>query len=316
VRRLLIWHQGGLGDLLLTAPALRAICEGYPDAGLVAVGHPGRWGELFSWTFPLTAVWDGGEALWSGLYREAGPLSPKLLERLTGIEAAFVFTPKPGPVFLRRLREGGIPSVVWAPSFPVQGTDHVTVAQARRLAEVGLRVSSEPFRLHFPEAVRGEEEKTLGTAPILAVAPGSGSPAKNWPLSRYYEAARALAWEASLQVVWLAGPAEGPVLPYLEGLAAAQEQVVWAGKPLRQVAALLSRVHLYLGGDSGLTHLAAASGARSLLVLFGPTDPRVWAPLGENVTVVTPPGSSPGKASLADLPYEKVLAAARRLLSY
>jgi ADP-heptose:LPS heptosyltransferase len=92
-----------------------------------------------------------------------------------------------------------------------------------------------------------------------------------------------------LGVVWLAGPAEGTLLPYLEALSAAQGQVLVANQPLLRVARVLSGCHLYVGNDSGLTHLAAAVERPEVLALFGPTDPRVWAPLGPKVHVVKAP---------------------------
>ncbi|MGE0682262.1 MAG: glycosyltransferase family 9 protein, partial [Candidatus Binatia bacterium] len=57
------------------------------------------------------------------------------------------------------------------------------------------------------------------------------------------------------------------------------------GLSLIQVAALLSRAELYLGNDSGVSHLAGAVGARGL-VLFGPTQPQKWRPLGGSLSVV------------------------------
>ena len=54
---------------------------------------------------------------------------------------------------------------------------------------------------------------------------------------------------------------------------------------LRTAASLLSRCSLYIGNDSGFSHLAAAAGCR-VLVLFGPTNPVVWGPLG-NVEIVS-----------------------------
>ena len=90
------------------------------------------------------------------------------------------------------------------------------------------------------------------------MAPGSGQVRKNWPLSHFYEVSRALAWQFSLKVVWLAGPAEEAMLPYLEALAQAQGQILLAHHSLARVARVLSRCRLYLGNDSGLTHLAAA----------------------------------------------------------
>ena len=310
--KILVWHQGALGDLLLAGPALTAVSRHYAGAGLVGVGNPGLW-RLLAKTLPLTAVWDGGEGVWSGLFLEQGVLPPRLKERLAGIDLALVFSPRTRPGFLARLVQGGVAQCFWIPSFPQGGSDHVAAVQARRLGELGVRTEPRPFRLRLQPGT-GEE---LGFSPedrILALGPGSGSSAKNWPLSHYYEVARTLAFDAGLKVVWLAGPAEATVLPYLEGLAEAQDQVVWANEPLERVTRLLSRTQVYLGGDSGLTHLAAAAGARRVVALFGPTDPRVWAPVGEEVTVLTPPAGAGPSAFLADLLPSSVLIVVKRLL--
>jgi ADP-heptose:LPS heptosyltransferase len=114
-------------------------------------------------------------------------------------------------------------------------------------------------------------------------------------------------------------------LPYLEGIAAAQGHYLWENRSLKQVAAVLARCRLYVGGDSGLTHLAAAVGAPAVLALFGPTDPAIWAPPGEHVTVLTAPGqcvpcaqardiTCPAPRCLEDLTPARVLAAAGALL--
>jgi heptosyltransferase III len=309
---ILVWHQGALGDLLLAGPALVAVSRTFSEAAFIGVGHPGRW-RLLAGTLPLAAAWDGGEAVWAGLYQQHGDLPPRLAARLAGVDLALVFSPRPRPGFLARLLQGGAPEAVWIPSFPENGPDHVVTVQARRLQELGIREAPVPVRLRL-EPASDEDAANDPKDRILAIAPGSGHPAKNWPLSRYYEIARALAWEADLKVVWLAGPAEKPLLPFIQGLAAAQEQVVWAHEPLERVARLLACAQVYLGGDSGLTHLAAAAGARRVVALFGPTDPRVWAPWGEQVTVLTPPGEVGPNRSLADLPSAAVLEEVRRFL--
>jgi heptosyltransferase III len=61
--------------------------------------------------------------------------------------------------------------------------------------------------------------------------------------------------------------------------------------PLRVLGAALSRSGLFLGNDSGVAHLAAASGAPTLTV-FGPTDPALWAPVGRSVATVRAPGGA------------------------
>jgi ADP-heptose:LPS heptosyltransferase len=174
-----------------------------------------------------------------------------------------------------------------------------------------------------PEA---ELPELPGPGPWMAVAPGSGSRRKNWPLAHYYEVSRALGWEYGLRVVWLAGPAEGEMLPYLGPLAKAQGQLLLANRPLARVAQVLSRCRLYIGNDSGLTHLAAAVAGPEVLALFGPTNPRVWAPLGPRVRTLRAPCpqapeavdgtiSCPETRCLNALSPETVLAAAAQILA-
>lgn len=116
---------------------------------------------------------------------------------------------------------------------------------------------------------------------VLALAPGSGSKEKNWP-ARFF-AAVAEWWAKSVcgRVLTFLGPAEA-ALSGAESFR--RSSLVVHDESLGKVAALLSRCDLYLGNDSGLTHLAAALGVPSA-ALFGPSDPVQWAPRGRRVIV-------------------------------
>lgn len=288
VQKILIWHQGALGDLLLAGPALLALRRHYPQARITALGNPARW-ALLAPTLSLEAVWDSSAALWSPLFNPDAPLPEALKERLGRFQLALVFSPQPRPTLPTRLAQAGLGAVAWLPSWPADGEEPVGAFLAAHLARLGVKPVSGPFRLVWGDAWKNQVPQLSGPGPFLAVAPGSGHACKNWPLAHYYEVTRALAWEKKLQVVWLAGPAEEELLPFLKGLCAAQEQLLLSGLPLTAVAAVLARSRLFLGGDSGLTHLAAAVGVPSVLALFGPTDPKVWAPPGKGVQVLRAP---------------------------
>jgi ADP-heptose:LPS heptosyltransferase len=323
VERLLIWHQGALGDLVLAGPALAALSRHYAGARITALGHPERWG-LYARSLPLDGVWDSGEARWLHLFSD-GDVPPPIKERLARFQLALVFSPHPQTILQARLHQAGIPAVHWLPSFPETGVEAVAALQARQLAGLGLDSVPGPFKLEVGLDQDEELPELPGPGPWLAVAPGSGHLRKNWPLAHYYEVSRALGWEYGLHTVWLAGPAEGEMLPYLGALAKAQGQVLLANRPLARLARVLSRCRLYLGNDSGLTHLAAAVGEPDVLALFGPTDPRVWAPLGPRVRTLRAPCpqapcavgrtiSCPETACLRALSPETVLAAAAQVL--
>jgi ADP-heptose:LPS heptosyltransferase len=95
----------------------------------------------------------------------------------------------------------------------------------------------------------------------LVVHPYSGSPKKNWPYERFVELSR------RIPVEWAAGP--GGV----------------RFQDLGRLASWLAGARMYVGNDSGITHLAAAVGV-PVVALFGPTDPAVWAPRGSRVRVL------------------------------
>ena len=63
---------------------------------------------------------------------------------------------------------------------------------------------------------------------------------------------------------------------------------------------MLARCALFLGHDSGISHLAAAVGTRCVL-LFGPTDPEIWAPGNANVSVVEAANGDLSELSVEDV---------------
>lgn len=138
---------------------------------------------------------------------------------------------------------------------------------------------------------------------FVAIHPGSGSSRKNWPADRF----AALAREFSSNHPWLLveGPADRDAASLLRDLPGA---VVGRDLPLGVLASVLSKARLYVGNDSGISHLAAAVGAPSL-VLFGPTDPNVWGPRGRRVRALRAEGA------LQHLAVSSVVTAARELLS-
>jgi heptosyltransferase-3 len=100
---------------------------------------------------------------------------------------------------------------------------------------------------------------------FAVIHPFASSPRKRWPLENFQEVARQL----PIPVRWCAGP---------------QEQLAGAVRidNLYELTCWLARAQVYIGNDSGISHLAAAAGT-PVIVLFGPTDPAVWAPRGSQV---------------------------------
>ncbi|MGH7948376.1 MAG: glycosyltransferase family 9 protein, partial [Candidatus Binataceae bacterium] len=121
---------------------------------------------------------------------------------------------------------------------------------------------------------------------FVLIHPGSGSPAKNWPIDRFIALANQLAATAGKALI-VVGPAEAPLRDQLAGCGAP----VVTSPPLPTLAGLARLASAYVGNDSGVSHLAAATDAPSV-VLFGPTDPARWRPLGRACVIRRDPIAS------------------------
>ena len=141
--------------------------------------------------------------------------------------------------------------------------------------------------------------------PYVLIHPGAGSRTKCWPLEHFLALAaqvqrQGLRGEA--QVVFAIGPAEmdwwgEAVVNHIQ-----RHFPVLLGAPLPTLAGAMAAAWAYIGNDSGPSHLAAALGVATV-ALFGPSNPRHFAPRGPRVAVVYEP-------ALADLPIQRVIAAA------
>jgi ADP-heptose:LPS heptosyltransferase len=101
------------------------------------------------------------------------------------------------------------------------------------------------------------------------IHPFSGGRRKNWPLEQFCEISRRL----PMPVQWCAGPEESLH-------SAVRMENLW------DLACWLAAARVYIGNDSGITHLAAAVGTPTVAI-FGPSDPAIWGPRGEHVKIVT-----------------------------
>jgi ADP-heptose:LPS heptosyltransferase len=118
---------------------------------------------------------------------------------------------------------------------------------------------------------------------IAVMHPGSGSARKNWPAERFAEVAQWLR-SSSWTVRWLAGPADTDSLSLLRAALPRPPHVVQP-PDVTSLASEISTADLYVGNDSGVTHLSGRLGVPTVAI-FGPTRPETWGPRGPIVRAV------------------------------
>jgi ADP-heptose:LPS heptosyltransferase len=163
------------------------------------------------------------------------------------------------PEFREALAGIGVPCEFHQALPSPEGEEHAVDFFAR---QVGARMGLIPRIAIASESARGS----------VIIHPFSGSARKNWPLDHYREVAAHLAQP----VEWTAGPEED--------LAGAHRF-----ENIADLAVWLAGSRVYIGNDSGVTHLAAALGI-PVIAIFIASRPEVWAPRGANVSVLVDPG--------------------------
>ena len=148
---------------------------------------------------------------------------------------------------------------------------------------------TEDIRLAVPESFLHLGQASLDATgipigqPLAVIHPGSGSPHKCVAPEVLAAAIDAMQGSGMTPVV-LEGPADRePVERLLRSCS--DSAILLTGLDLLTVAGILAQADLYVGQDSGITHLAGLMGVR-MVALFGPTDPARWAPRGANVSVI------------------------------
>jgi heptosyltransferase-2 len=208
----------------------------------------------------------------------------------------------PDLFFENNLRRAGVKNFL--PAYArIDDSEHAAQQLARPLQRMALFLD-DPAAEVFPTAEdRAQAKAFLGdsTAPVIAMHPGSGSPRKNWPAKHWAALAEWLGeYAPNSRLLLVGGEADAASMATVQATVQGSDVLISEHMPLPQLAAVLDRCRLFLGHDSGISHLAAAAGARCLL-LFGPTDPAVWAPANEGVKVITAPVWDLGQLSVEEV---------------
>jgi ADP-heptose:LPS heptosyltransferase len=321
-----IHHDGALGDLLLSLPTIIQVRE---RSGFV---HLAGRADVAAMLLEAGVVYEAssvGGSAYASLYGDN--LSSGLRDFLEGFDSSVVFTAKPGSQAAAGIRRV-IPDTRVIRTIPPDGIRvHVSDYRLRQLAD---RMPVQPPLIAIPAGRLEEARRFLlrggydFSRPLISVHPGSGGARKCWPLDGFFSLLKMLGDYCQPFILFITGPVEeesfnGSLHDFL--LDNPLRSAHMENEDLALAAAVLSMTDLYLGNDSGISHLAGCLGARSI-VLFGPTDPVLWKPFGENVRVVrgmtecTPCSDDRSRGCLerrclVNIAAEEVYALAREVLS-
>jgi heptosyltransferase III len=283
----LIIHPGALGDLLLSLPAIRSLRTRYSDHRLVLLARSDIGGLLRD-----CGVVDGCRNIESDDLASllAGPdrVTAPLRELLRNCVHVVAWLRDTEGALQATLRECGVGRISIGSATPCAG-----VHQSRRFLEVLGEDEADPKstpQLVLPRAIQEAafiylQQRGLERGQSYIVChPGSGSSHKCVAPDTMALVIQGLS-EQECSPVIVGGPADQAAVLGLVARITDRLPVI-QGQSLSTIAGVLAGARLFVGHDSGLTHLAAALGVPTVAI-FGPTDPMQWAPLGAHVSVIT-----------------------------
>ncbi len=316
MRKILVLRGGALGDFIVTLPALALLRSRWPAARLELAGNATA-ATLALDARLIDAAHSQHEARWSALFSRA-PLPGDFGAWLAEFDLVVNYWPDPdgelrshfpvhaGQTFLQGEAQPNLAPAASSYGEPLRAlglatTEHffplttetgACVGGQRDMAHesVGRRPLAGDSVARPPGDAAAIARKRAPTSNLslrppspphrIALHPGSGSPRKNWPLDRWAALCEWLGREHHAELLVITGEAESAAARALGRFGTAAHTL-----PLRDLAAQLASCGLFLGHDSGVSHLAAACRVPSVL-LFGPTDPAMWAPPAPHVRML------------------------------
>jgi heptosyltransferase-3 len=291
--RILVIRGGALGDFIVSLPTLRLLREHEPGSHIELLGHPPL-AEPAVGRFYLDAARSVHHGPLSAFFMPRAVLDPAWMDYIGAFDLVLSYFYDPDALFetnLKRCRPGRI--LTFSSRVPSDFNAPAARYFTGILRPLGLALGEDAASdLHpSPADVDGARAFLAGLKPetrLVAIHPGSGGENKIWPAASWAELGRRLCREnPDIALLLVEGEADGVPARFLAEAWRDLPVVRARLLPLSILTALLKDAVLYLGHDSGITHLAGAA-RRDLpvIALFGPSDPTIWAPPRPGVHVL------------------------------
>ncbi len=319
MKDILVWHQGALGDLVLSLPAIYSIKKHFSRCRIHLVARTDL-SEIIVSSGIADVVSSNEKAIYADFFRE-GPVPASAARFLGEMCGAFLFMKREDRTLVENLSRH-IPLCKIISTVPKQGERvHIASFQLEQLQHAGIPSQGRPpLYAATPGGVNSDE-------PSVTIHPGSGGKWKRWGMHGFLDVMDALAGEGNYRFTVLLGPAETELREEC-GRFISDRRIpadIVSERPVSNIASILAMSSLFVGNDSGITHLAALIGT-PVVAVFGPTDPVIWGPMGLKVRILRSeypcaPCSDatarlcPGLHCLADVTCRDVLKTVHELLS-
>ncbi|MDF1824678.1 MAG: glycosyltransferase family 9 protein [Verrucomicrobiales bacterium] len=288
--KILFIRGGAVGDFILTMPAIKLVKEQLPDNQLTVLGYQSIT-ELAKVTGLVNETRSIEDAKLATFFAPRAELDGEWCRFLAEFDVVISYLYDPDGFFAGNLERAGVKTLLVGPFKPSNDAPATPAALqlAEPLSQLALFLDDPELSLTYPSDSPALISKT--GAYRIGIHPGSGSPTKNWPFEAWADLLSEIhSAKEGVEFVVTSGEAEYEQIDRFLDLLR-ERGLPFAhlyGKSLTDLGATFGQLDFYLGNDSGISHLAGSTGIPGLL-LFGPTDPEVWAPASSVMEVFRSP---------------------------
>jgi ADP-heptose:LPS heptosyltransferase len=281
-RNILLFHQGALGDFIVTWPLALGLGRAFAQSRIfyVTSGQKGALAEK-----ALRVECADIESGWHQLFSDDPKLPEPAQRLLTGAQCVIGFVGSAETAWATNVKamapQATLITISTTP--PAEFAGHITDYMLAQLKGWPI-VEASMSQMLRSVAARGVGYPRAPRGPIV-LHPGAGSAAKCWPAERFLELTRRLKADGA-DVEVLLGEVELEKWPASQVKAFTDSAVARKPATLTQLLDCLAGASAYIGNDSGPGHLAAILGVPTVSI-FGPRDSTRWKPRGPRVCVVT-----------------------------
>jgi len=281
--KILIIRRGALGDTVVSLPLVEILKRHYRDCYIEVIGDKNYW----SLAVPKYAdkITSPESDCIHSLYTDK-LLIPQVAGYYTSFDLIIGFVNDREGTVKNHFSEMGISNCIFKKPFTEDAAMHIVSYTLGVLEQLGIQYD----RFTAPELELGEAEidyarsllSKLNTNILVSIHPRTYG-IKALPIEQFIELGKWIESELSGRAVWILGPVEEENIDILQETFGS-ESIIFT-TDLKKVAAVISCTDYYVGCDTGITHLAAATGVKTIPV-FGPTNPDIWGSLGDNVKII------------------------------
>jgi heptosyltransferase II len=287
-----------LGDMLMATPVIRSISQQFPGADITVVTS--RWSQPAIQTNPRISHLI--------IYPQSNPLA-------AAVQVAWYMRPFKFDLGISLDRSPAVPLALRLAGVPIRAgiasgsrglglthraypkpDQHETDLYLETVRAFGIDGATQHPEYHVPDEALvgvhdlipdGRNRNLVVIHPGGAVNPGVAMLEKRWPATNFGELAQLLSQEANAIVAVVGTESDRGAVDTLKEFARVPVVDLCGQLSLPELAALTKRASLFIGNDSGTTHLASAVGA-PVVAIFGPTNPNRYRPLGRRTRICAP----------------------------